>query len=219
MKKRILRLLPALLCLLIMTCGCGGEEPLNKSEYHPIELQKETESVDEKASASEETKEETSDGFSLSIDENNVPSESDSSVDEDTLVPDCNLMVDYASELMYFNPGNYYELILDNSAYATQIGFEPVEMVTDFRVYTLSLHESPEGDVTFDAQEVYYLPELSSDKPLVVSVLFGDVLPVIGISFEDSDGQRVIKGVAISGYDTTILLQDIAVTNWIASVE
>lgn len=220
MKKNCFVWLSISFCLLCMLCGCGEkEDPLKFREYHPVEISESVEGTEDSLVESTEEKKVTTEVIDSCVDSEPFSEEADSLTNADPEYNDGSVIVDYASELMYYNPDSYYELILDHSAYATQLGFEAVGQVTDFRVYSLSLHEASEEGITFDAQEVYYLPELTSDKSLVVSFLLGEVLPVIGISYVDSDGQRIEQGVSVSGYDTSILLEDIEITNRFDSVE
>lgn len=122
----------------------------------------------------------------------------------------CAILVDYASALMYYNPDSYHMCVLDNSAYATQIGFEAMETVTDVSILRLAAVEIPEsGDILFSEENVYSLPELTPEMPLVVSASFGESIPTLGISFLDANQERQVYGVLMSGEDQSILLQEI----------
>ena len=197
----------------ILLVGCGEKVPEDFREYQPLEI---TQSASDLPDKNELTIQESADSFDSSAEQQyHESTQSDeqlavSSPEVEPETAECAVAVDYASALMYYNPDSYHECILDHSAYATQIGFEAAETISDVSVLTLSLADVPEsGELLFDATVEYSLPELTPDMPLVVSAGFGETVPTVGISFLDPNGDRKIYGITMSGEDHSILLQEI----------
>ncbi|MGN0425173.1 MAG: hypothetical protein ACI4FY_07630 [Acetatifactor sp.] len=198
--------------LIIVLAGCGKKDPADFREYQPLEM---TQSVSDQPDKSGTTKQESADSDDSSSQqqlykESEQPVESGVVSGSEDETAECAVTVDYASALMYYNPDSYHECILDHSAYATQIGFEVAETVSDVSVLSLSLTDVPEsGELLFDATVEYSLPELTPDMPLVVSAGFGETIPTLGISFLDPNGDRKVYGITMSGEDQSILLNEI----------
>lgn len=227
MKRKFL----CLTCVGLMTLlvGCGKNDSSDFQDYQPIEMT-ESEAKQSELQDSETTQSETEQS-QLQESDQKEPSDSDESVSKpgqdvqseqsmdepsDSTVPATEeseegvVTVDYASALMYYNPDSYHMFTLDQSAYATQIGFEAKETVSDVSVLSLLVTDVPEsGDPIFEAQVEYTLPELTPDMPLVVSAGLDGIFPTLGISFTDPDGDKKVYGVTMSGEDQSILLQEI----------
>lgn len=198
--------------IVLLQISCGKKDSEDSQDLKPIEM---SQSVVDQPNENDTTNQESEDSDNhvstqQSSEEREQPAEESAVPDTEEDTESFGITVDYASALMYYNPDSYLECILDNSAYATQIGFEVNEPISDVSILCLSLNDDSASDeLLFDAEAVYTIPELTPDMPLVVSASFGDTIPTIGISFQASSGDRRIYGITMSGEDQSILLSEI----------
>ena len=99
------------------------------------------------------------------------------------------------AEERLLNGLQYHEYIRDSSEHTVKLLFLPSETLKDVRFTSLQYEN---GSMAV-AEELYSLPELSPDMPLVVGVLFYGDLTTYGISFTDTNGVQRYFSVYISG--------------------
>ncbi len=110
----------------------------------------------------------------------------------------------FADEDM-LSSGNYHEFIADGSEYTVKLIFVANEALTDVRFTSLEYGDDGTYSV---ADELYTLPLLTADKPLVTGVVFYGSMTAYGISFTDADGRTHYCFVSISGQDGALLMNE-----------
>ncbi len=110
----------------------------------------------------------------------------------------------FANEDM-LKDGNYHEFITENSEYTVKLFFKANEALTDIRFSLLEYGDSGTLNV---AKELYTLPKLTPDKPLVTGVVFYGSMTTYGISFTDSNGQTHRYAIQTSGKDGSLLMNE-----------
>ncbi len=118
--------------------------------------------------------------------------------------------VDFAAEELLAQPDAYWEFIADESEYQVKAELSTTATVTDLRVLSLNLEDAgDDGAITFSAEELYRLEELTPEKPLVIGMAFAGDIPNMGVSFVDKDGGQHAYAIAMSGKDGSLLLSEI----------
>ena len=99
--------------------------------------------------------------------------------------------------------GNFHLCNADTTEGVTRVAFRATETLTDVSFYSIVFTE------TFDkGEELYTLPELTADKPLVADVLFAGDMSMFGISFTDSEGNICSYILSVSGRNGTLVLSE-----------
>lgn len=95
---------------------------------------------------------------------------------------------------------------------ASMVRFSTEETVRDFKVLALTFQEGGDDSrLTFSAEDVYTVKQLTADDPLVAELLFGGAIPNCGFSYVDETGTVRAFTVEISGMDGSLLTQPLAV--------
>jgi len=113
------------------------------------------------------------------------------------------ITVEFAPE-HFLHTGNYHEFIADDSEYMTRLVFHPGEVLRNISFHSLQY----ELGTYVVSEELYALPALSPDKPLVTGVVFYGSMTTYGISFTDADGYARHFAVYTSGMDGSLILQE-----------
>ncbi len=112
------------------------------------------------------------------------------------------ITANFADDALLFT-GNFHHCIADTSEYMTRIAFRATETLTDVSFYSIVFTE------TFDkGEELYTLPKLTPDKPLVADVLFAGDMSMFGISFTDPGGKVHSYILSVSGRNGTLVLTE-----------
>ena len=90
------------------------------------------------------------------------------------------LTINFADSKL-LDSGNYYLSEVDVSAHARSVAFRARETIYDVRIYSES-----EYDFTHSG-ELFYIRELTTEKPIVCAISFSDVSTFF-VSFEDKNG-------------------------------
>ena len=100
----------------------------------------------------------------------------------------------------------------DTGPYAAKVLLTPEFPVRNFVFFSLKLEDSgaDEGPV-YSAAELYRLADFSWEKPLLVSVSFGEIYPLYGFSYTDQNGGVRSFGLVESGMDGSVQVIDIRV--------
>ncbi len=93
------------------------------------------------------------------------------------------------------NSGKYYEFIADNIEGMEKIAIRAKEPLKDVTLWDMELTET---GMVF-GNTLYTQETLTSDKPLVVGVVFWGDMTTYGVSFTDSSGQKQQYTLSISG--------------------
>ena len=150
--------------LLLTTCGNqAGDKPATADE----EIEQPEEVVEEERA--EDVAEEE-------------PKETDE-VSEEKVVP-ATVTVDFADE-DFLATGDYEEFVLEDDDFSAQLVFRTDKTVTDFTVEKLDFHETDDGIEFYGVEKYTTLPELSPEKPFVLTMLFHGSLPDVGITYMD----------------------------------
>lgn len=108
---------------------------------------------------------------------------------------------------------DYDEYIAYSGEYSTRVAFTTEDSVEDFKVLALQYESiDEEGNIQFSITELYDYGTLVSDRVLVVEMIFEGMIPEYGISYMDAQGNTKVFSVNISGYDGSLLLQEVVQT-------
>ncbi len=177
--------LPALVALMIILTGCSGLET-DKAEGTTGSAAQQT--ADSLPAAKIPTEETPSTEPTLSADEQSEQGET-------------TVKVGYV-----LNVDSNDGFNITDSDSQVHVLFSTSETVTDFKLLSLTLEDSENGDFTFAAQEVYSLKELTPNQPLAAGLEFIGDIPNNGISYVDTDGVTRRYAVDMSGRDSSLFL-------------
>ncbi len=115
----------------------------------------------------------------------------------------------FAAEFVeYENLGNYENCVRFESSDEYNIMyvlFTPKTAIYDFRIYSLvdNIDTVTLENILFEAKSI------SSQKPLLADIKFGDILAENGISFTDQDGNTHLYKLVDSAYDGRLIVYDV----------
>lgn len=99
------------------------------------------------------------------------------------------------------------EFIADKTEAQVKIVFSSPAGVKNFKVLKLSITDVDDnGKATFSTEELYALPTLTPERPLVLGMTFFGSTPHYGISFLDEKGEHKRFFIDQSGEDGSVLL-------------
>lgn len=105
------------------------------------------------------------------------------------------------------------EFVAYSGEYATRVAFMAADCVYNFKVLALQFESVDEdGNLYFSIAELYDHGTLAPDRALVVELIFEGAIPGYGISYTDAQGNARLYSVNLSGYDGSLLLQEITQT-------
>lgn len=139
----------------------------------------------------------------------NTPNGSDmgSGVSDNT---EAKITVGYVSDAVL--AGDYYDYKIQEDDFSTRIALQTDTTVQDFTILELSVYEvSEDGGIAFTASPLTSYPELTPDKPVVLTMLFMEYTPKVGISYVDACGVKHVYGIGMSGYDDSVILTDVVI--------
>lgn len=110
------------------------------------------------------------------------------------------LSANYADDFL-LESGNYHHYVGSTEEYAVRIAFRAQETLTDVRLYSMVFYETMEL-----ADELFRLPHLEPEKPLVADLDFPGDMSTYAILFTDSNGSQVCLCISISGRNGTLEL-------------
>jgi beta-lactamase regulating signal transducer with metallopeptidase domain len=113
------------------------------------------------------------------------------------------ITVEFAEEPL-LQSGNYHEFIADNSEYMTKLAFRSGEVLRNVRFSLLQFDGSANGTL----EELYALPELTPEKPLVTGVVFYGDMTTYVISFTDGSGKECSFAVYMSARNGALTLEE-----------
>ncbi|MDD2596018.1 MAG: hypothetical protein PHD11_09445 [Bacteroidales bacterium] len=115
--------------------------------------------------------------------------------------------VAYAAEDLLSDQEAYYKFTADESEYRVNVLLSTSGTLTNFRVLSLIMEDvSTSGEAIYSYTEIYALPKLTSEKPLVLTMTFAGDIPNMGIAYVDNSGQEQVRSIAMSGEDGSLLL-------------
>lgn len=103
---------------------------------------------------------------------------------------------------------DYDEFMADTSDYRVRILFSTDETVRDFKVLGLVPQIDEAGNMTFSETELYYMEQLTAERPFVLGMTFEGDTPNYGISYTDGNGRTRKFSIGLSGMDSSILLEE-----------
>ena len=109
----------------------------------------------------------------------------------------------FADEQLLSN-GDYHEYIADDSEYMVKLAFRASEVLKNVRFSSLQ----SEGSTYSILEELYTLPELSPDMPLVTGVVYYGDMTTYGISFADASGEERYFATYISARNGALMLEE-----------
>ncbi len=121
---------------------------------------------------------------------------------------DCKVYADYYDDASYryakFDDASQYMENVD-PAYEVKVLFQADEDVKDFALLALTFKDvDAHGHAAFDTAEVFRVPVLRADVPLMVPMNFPGDIPSNGFSYTDADGTTKAYTIAMSGYDGSL---------------
>ncbi|MDO5127846.1 MAG: hypothetical protein Q4D54_08880 [Eubacteriales bacterium] len=123
---------------------------------------------------------------------------------------EANITIGYVSDDIL--AGDYYEYKVCEDDFSTQVALKTDAPIQDFTILELSLYEvSEDGQMVFTASPITSYPELTPDKSVVLTMVFMEYTPTVGISYVDACGVKHVYGISMSGYDGSVLLADVVI--------
>lgn len=121
-----------------------------------------------------------------------------------------NLTADYATKELLEDKKNSIYFNADTTGSGTNVVIYTDIPVKDFSVCAILAQEiEGVGAVGFSREELFSLPELTPQEPLVIGMQFDGTIPNMGISyFDEASGERKLLSINMSGYDGSIFLAE-----------
>ena len=106
----------------------------------------------------------------------------------------------------------YIEYAADTGEYAAGVLLIPMTDVEDFTLMSLVYEGGSVGDEpVFTAVDLAQFPEIGPEKPLLLSMTFGEIFPAYGFSYVDGTGARRTFGITESGRDGSLEVTEIRI--------
>ena len=100
----------------------------------------------------------------------------------------------------------------DRGEYAVDVLLEPYVKVSNFSLYSLKYEDAgTEGEPVFSGTELYRLASFTPEKPLLLTMTFGEIFPTYGFSYKDAAGEIHTYGIVESGMDGSAILTEIRI--------
>ncbi len=113
------------------------------------------------------------------------------------------ITVGFADEQL-LSSGDYHEFIADDSEYMVKLAFRSGEVLKNVCFSSLQYEGGTYGII----EELYTLPELSPDMPLVTGVVYYGDTTTYGISFTDGSGEERYFAAYISARNGALTLEE-----------
>lgn len=122
---------------------------------------------------------------------------------------ECKVYADYYDDAAYkytkIEDASQYMKNVD-PAYEVKVLFQTDEDVKDFRLLALSLKDvDANGHASFDVTELFCVPLVRPDAPLMVPMNFPGDMPSNGFSYTDTDGKTKTYTISMSGFDGALV--------------
>ena len=115
--------------------------------------------------------------------------------------PGCVIRAEYAGDSL----PDHYEFAADEGEYAVKVLLSADAPAEKFTFFSL-VYEDMDGDEPiFSVVELYEIPDFGPDKPLVVSMTFGEIFPAYGFTYKNADGIFKTYGITQSGKDGSVV--------------
>lgn len=140
-------------------------------------------------------------------------SPSDSAPDvEPTIEPAAVISVDYATDELLAD-FDAYDVVAEPEAGAQKIIFTTSAAVKNFRFITIGYEEVNEELCFFEEKELYSQPELTPERPMVVTWMEQGTIPHRAIAYVDESGTEKYFYIAMSGEDGSVFISEFAPLN------
>ncbi len=103
------------------------------------------------------------------------------------------------------------EFAADRGEYAAKVLLTPEKALKDFTFFSLTEEDTADGSVGFKTVDLYKLADFRPEKPLLVTMTFGEVFPTYGFTYRGEDGVFRTYGIVQSGKDGSVLVTEISV--------
>ena len=103
-------------------------------------------------------------------------------------------------------PETYYESLLDQSPYCSDVFLSALVPAKDFRVVSLEYAEDESTAGLRITGELFTQDVLTPEKPLMIRTELPETIPWIGVIYEDRYGDRNLYSICMSGLDGAPLL-------------
>ena len=213
MKKGIAVLL--IIMLVLCMAGCGKKQPESAAVPASAEstLTESTKAESEKEEAAGTAPAESTSAPVESTQEEPQEILEEAEAEEE---PDGLLTVpwDYAIRASWMDevedPGEYDEAILSEDEPVAKILITADRAVTDVCISSVVITDVKEdGGFDFDMTEKYRQEKLDAARPLAVQLTFHGDLPEYAVSYKDADGKEMTMLLYVSGYDGSLILEEI----------
>ncbi len=121
---------------------------------------------------------------------------------------EANLSICYSED--YTDSDEYEEFVADMTA-PTEVVIATDSSVSFLAVLKLT-YEEFEGEMMFAAEEIYGLKYFEPEKPLRLTITDYGTIPSYGISYIDSCGEKHSFAITVSGYDGSVVLEEIEIS-------
>ena len=107
-------------------------------------------------------------------------------------------------------PANALTFTADKGEYAVLVLLHTDVPVREFTFFSLKQEYTPEGEFFgFSSVDLYKLATMEPDKPLAVTVSFGEFIPLYGFSYREENGEYRSFGITESGMDGSVIVSEI----------
>ncbi|MBQ3955382.1 MAG: hypothetical protein II680_05790 [Clostridia bacterium] len=104
---------------------------------------------------------------------------------------------------------DHLELVADEGENAAKILLTAETPVESFHFFALIYEEMDGDEPRFSTDELYELDTFGPEKPLLVSMTFGEVFPAYGFTFKNADGMFKTYGINLSGEDGSVIISEV----------
>ena len=105
---------------------------------------------------------------------------------------------------------DHNEFTADRGEYAVKVLLTPNVPVKNFSFFSLTYEGMNETEPIFSSVEPYRFADMKPEKPLLVTMTFGEAFPSYGFSYQDENGLHQY-GITQSGMDGSVILTEITV--------
>ena len=114
----------------------------------------------------------------------------------------CLIRADYAGDSL----PDCLEFTADRGEYAVKVLLTPEKPVKDFLFFSIKQETAADGSVGMSTVDLYKLADFTPEKPLLVTMTFGEAFPSYGFTYRGEDGVFRTYGIVQSGMDGSVIV-------------
>ena len=101
------------------------------------------------------------------------------------------------------------EFAADRGEYAAKVLLTPEKPLKDFLFFSLKWETAADGSISLTTVDLYKLADFKPEKPLLVTMTFGETFPSYGFTYRGEDGVFRTYGIEQSGMDGSVIVTEI----------